>query len=86
MWFHIASNFLKEKEKMKLTVHNTCYYSVNEKTKITNSNLSHKPIGNTDQKMGVYRLLNLSEVGSGPMEKYASPVDRSHPPRALFPD
>jgi hypothetical protein len=36
--------------------------------------------------MGVHEPLNISEAGAGAMEEQASPVDRSHPPWALFPD
>jgi hypothetical protein len=40
-----------------------------EMIKITNSDQSYKPIGNTYQRMGVHGPLNISEVGSGAMEE-----------------
>jgi hypothetical protein len=51
---------------LRIILHN----SVNEMTKITNSNQSHKSyIGNTNQRMGVHGPMNISEVGSGAMEE-----------------
>jgi hypothetical protein len=56
----------------------------NVKWQIMNSHQSHK----TRRKYtswNKHRPLDISEVGAGALEKKASPVDRSHTPRALIP-
>jgi hypothetical protein len=42
--------------------------SESEMTKIANTNQSHKSYRNTNQRMGIHKRVNISEVGSGAME------------------